>query len=77
MKIEVNEHAVIKRMNRKLREFDWAVRKSRGRALIDHVGEYCIWSMSSNLPATLNIDLESYARSEGVLRANEVVVQGR
>jgi len=69
----VTEGALMRRINRLLRQDNEQVRKPRSPQLRESLGDLYLWHWSTNLPGECFIDLEEFGRRMGVLRPDERV----
>ena len=71
----VSENALIKRINRKLKLQDQALRKARSERVRLDLGQYFIVDFRRNLSLDTNINIEEFGREIGVLAPREVLAR--
>jgi hypothetical protein len=70
-KARIDSSALIRRLNRQLESTGLLLRKSRGRHVIQELGEYFL--VSRNRVARSNVDIERLAREHDCLEPWETV----
>jgi hypothetical protein len=71
----ITEETVVGRIRRKLKTTEYRLGKARGMNMLLNCGQYYLVNIRLNAIATMHLDLETYARELGVLRADESVAQ--
>ena len=69
----ITMHAVIARINRKLRHDDEKLQKSRGSRFIVDVGRYYVRDLHTNFINAMHVDPATLGRELGVLRDWEAI----
>lgn len=70
-KLPVSQQALIKRINRKLKQDGQQLKKARGERWKSTTGDYFIVDINRNYIVETHIDLEKYGRKIGALEAYE------
>lgn len=70
-KLPVSQQALVKRINRKLKQDGQQLKKARGERWKSTTGDYFIVDINRNFIVKTHIDLVEYGREIGALKAYE------